>query len=403
MKKKKILFIHHSGYLGGAGLSLYNIIKSIDREKFLITVLMPEYPCELRNMLEGFCEIITSTTSPKIFGHYSGGISNPFSLKSIVGLLNIVLDKRNIQKYIYSVNPELIIVNSMTLFWIGKIAHKMNIPIYCFHRETYLKGVLGFPSKIIKHGLSKWFQKIIFISKFDLIETGKTKADKMIIYDKVDFHIYDKISLKESREILGLEPDKTYILYLGGISKLKGSHIITKIMHKLPENIVLLFLGQNHIVSESQYYDSLPPRLKLKYKLHIGIEYKTMNPIFKYHIEKQIIFCPSTSHPEIYYKASDLVVFPSTKPHQSRPIYEAGVAKIPIIVSDFKQTAEFALNHFNVLTFKNNNSNSLLNAVNYLIKGSDSQREILVINNFEQTNKNHNMESLKNEISQLLG
>jgi glycosyltransferase involved in cell wall biosynthesis len=53
-----------------------------------------------------------------------------------------------------------------------------------------------------------------------------------------------------------------------------------------------------------------------------------------------------------------LLVFPATKPHQARPIFEAGLSKIPVIASEFPNIKEF-MNDELGFTFQNKNSSDL--------------------------------------------
>ena len=122
---RKMLLIHHCGAIGGAGLSLLHIIRAIDKTKYRIIVLCPEFPAEMINLLHNEeCEVIGSKTSPKIFAHYNGGILHALSIKTIKNGIEILRDKKHIIQYIKEINPDIVAVNSMTLFWIGRLAKK---------------------------------------------------------------------------------------------------------------------------------------------------------------------------------------------------------------------------------------------------------------------------------------
>lgn len=57
--------------------------------------------------------------------------------------------------------------------------------------------------------------------------------------------------------------------------------------------------------------------------------------------------------------ASDIAVFPVEDAHQARPIYEEGLHKSTIIISDFPNYNEFLKHKFNGLVFKNGNASIL--------------------------------------------
>jgi len=144
---KKLSIIHQSGAIGGACISLLHIIRAIDRTKYNITVLCPYYPNEMIKLLQKEeCQVVSSTTSPKIFAHYNGGIPYAVSLKTIKNILAIIRDKKQVEHYIREVDPDIVAVNSMTLFWIGKIAKIMNkytvwfLPLPLFKSSFYEKS-----------------------------------------------------------------------------------------------------------------------------------------------------------------------------------------------------------------------------------------------------------------------
>lgn len=394
-----LLLIHHSGGTGGAGVSLLHIIRKIDKSKFKVFLLCPEYPTNLIKLISNEdCQVISSNTSPKIFAHYNGGISCGISLKALVNIYLIIKDKKNIENYINEINPDIIAVNSMTLFWIGKISKKLNKKTVCFHRETYQKGLFGIRSKIIKCGLSKWFDKVAFISLNDFNETGNIRAERKLIYDRVDLKSFNKIEKKEAKEILGLDKNKKYILYLGGISELKGSDVIMKAMKYIEDdNTTLLFIDDIDHIQRPSLGQFTKLKDKFKYIFKKDIYMKTLDIYFKSKLQNTVLFMQRTNNPELYYKASDVVVFPSTKAHQSRPIYEAGIAKIPVLITEFKQTKEFALNEVTAITFKNKNSYDLANKIKRILQGKYDLNTI-VANNYRQVITNHDLETLSNDL-----
>lgn len=381
---KKILIIHHCGQVGGAGVSLLHIIKSLDKKIYDIHVICPDEPNNMINLLsKEECKIITIKKSIKIFAHYNGGIENTFSIKSIKNIIGILLNKRDLKEYIKKINPDIVIVNSMTLCWCGKIIKSLNKKAICFHRETYQKGKFNLSTKYIKYCLNKWFDTVIFISKYDHDNTPKKKGKKYVVYDKVEVDKYLKYNKKKSREILGFSNNFKYILYLGGFDKLKGAHIIIKSLKYLKkDNIKLVFIGDNNLNKNIDIYKK-----------------KILKNVIKYNLNDKVIFMSKTNNPEVFYKACDLVVFPSTKPHQARPIYEAGISKIPIIITDFEETSEFACEGKTAITFKKNNVKQLSKKIEMVLENKINL-ELLINNNYQNSIKNHNINDLKilNEI-----
>lgn len=398
---KKILIFNHAGSIGGAGVSLIHIMRAIDKKKYEVTVVCPNHTDELKVLLENEgCNVLVSKTSPAIFASYNGGIKNVLSIPFFVNILRILKDKKNIENYIKEINPDIVAVNSMTLCHIGKIAKRLNKETICFHRETYLKGLFGFRNMFIKNCFSKWFDKVAFISWNDLNETGNINSIKKVIYDRVDISSFNSISNVEARNTLSFKDDVKYILYLGGINELKGSHVMTAAMSYINDKNVKLVFVTNEDIKPYTFKNCTSLRAKLRYILGNDIMKKTFNDCDWNNLSDKLIFLKETDNPQLYFKACDVVVFPSTLPHQARPLYEAGISKIPMIITDFEQTKEFAQNGLTAITFENGNSVDLANKIKSVLSGN-IDTDFLISNNYNQSQKNHSLDDLSVEINDL--
>lgn len=391
---RKILVFHHFGGIGGAGLSLLHILSAIDYNQNDVKVVCPGVPNDMVKAISLLnIEVIETNGTPKIFAHYNGGIKHFLSIRTFLNFWDIIKDYKKVKNIIENQSPDLVVVNSMTLFWIGAITKAKGLNAVCFHRESFQKGIFGFRSWIIKRGLSKYFKKVAFISKFDMEQAEDISSEKVLIYDKVNSSSYKDIEKKYAQNLIGLDSSFKYILYLGGFSKLKGSHIVVECMRFFKnKDIKLLFVrSEKAQVSKNS----------LKNLIFRDNHLKIMKIIKKYNLNNKIIFLDTINTPEIYYKASDVVTFPSTKAHQARPIYEAGFAEIPIVITDFDETKEFAINYHNALTFTNNNSKSLYEKIDICL--SDSQlRQKLISNNLDKSKNYHDLSLMKNEIELLI-
>lgn len=392
--KNKMLVFHQSGAIGGAGLSLLHIVDNIELEKYDISVVCPNKPHDMVDELsKRNITVIPTESTPVIFPHYNGGIKHFFSIRTIMNLLQINRDKKNVKHIIKEVNPDVVVVNSMTMFFIGKYAKAMGKKTVCFHRETYQKGMFGFRTSCIKKGLSKYFDKVVFISQFDCAVTVPCNAQKHVIYDKVDMSLYQYEH--NLRETYGIKEDEKTVLYLGGISKLKGAHILLSAMnHIQSDRVRLLFVGnisKEQLDSPMTVKEFLLGKGRVESRSMIKMAYKEVKA------KDKVTILPTTFEPEKYFSIADFVVFPSTMAHQARPIYEAGAAKVPIIVSDYIETTEFAQNDRNVLTFSPGNVKELAMKIDCLIGDEDKCKQ-LTDANYKMTLENHNLEDMKAEL-----
>ena len=198
---KRVIVFHHFGGVGGAGKSLIDILLSIDSSVYDVTVVCPSVPSDMVTLIKSYnIKVIETVETPINFAHYNGGIHSLLSVRTLLNLLKLLLDMPKVEKIICELNPEIVIVNSMTLFHIGKIAQNREIKTICFHRETYIKGLIGARSAFIKRCLSNYFNKVVFISQYDLNQSSSVVTDKTVVYDKVHHEIFDNLDIGECKE-----------------------------------------------------------------------------------------------------------------------------------------------------------------------------------------------------------
>jgi len=99
MQKKKLLFFHHYGLIGGAGLSGAQVLAAIPQDLYDITVCcstatgtqMLDY---YRNM---GLRVIDGGTTPWGYTHYSGAETLLLSRRAIKMLLPVLRDRKNVR------------------------------------------------------------------------------------------------------------------------------------------------------------------------------------------------------------------------------------------------------------------------------------------------------------------
>ena len=114
MAREKILLIHHSGLLGGAGLSLYNTWIELNK-KYDVCCYVPDNPPELKYFLQN------KGLKPKFFNYrlgkitfYSGG-NGPTNLQFWYHFFRIFFHKDKWKLILDKEKPDLVVVNSMVL------------------------------------------------------------------------------------------------------------------------------------------------------------------------------------------------------------------------------------------------------------------------------------------------
>ena len=319
---KKLLFIHHSGDVGGAGQSLIRTIGEASAD-FDVKAVVPG-GSEVAKMLEaGGFTVIPYSGAPGTIEYYSGG-------PRFMGrtYLKRVLRRRPFLRTVLGIlkeeKPDGVILNSLTLSWLAPVLRGKGVPCGVFVRETFPEN--GRRSMLRKYRrLLGSAEGVYFISLFDKEFWKITETDSYVIRNSVPESFFGPLEKNEARKVLGLgggDPSVFSVLYLGGASRLKGIEVISKAAGLLPENVEILAAGDSRDLMQPFFEGS---RAKVVY---LGL-LKDVKPA---------------------YRAADAVALPITAPHQARPIFEAGAASCPVVVSDFPEIAEYIEDRVNGLT-----------------------------------------------------
>lgn len=396
MNNEKILIFHHSNVIGGAGISLIDILLSINKNLYDITVYIPRGKKDLYDEIKKLnITIKFFQFEIPIIEHFSGLFHFILSPRSIINIFSILRSRINILNIIKIENPSILILNSMTLSYIGYFLKNIKIKKICFHRETFIKGFLGFRTTIIKYFLSNYFNVLVFISKFDFQKVSTLKTEKYLIYDKVHLDKFTGNFKTSNKDFI--------ILFTGGMQRIKGALVILRALTILPKTIKLLFIQYDLNLSD---FSKIPLLIsfkeRIKYLFSIGYNYKIFKFIKRKNLSSRIILLGSQSNMSKFFNQSDVVVFPSTSPHQARPLYEAGAAKKPILITKSENIKEFFINGQNGYWFNNKDYKTLAKQI--LILSTDSKlRYKLGENNYSLTLKNHDFRTLSYEMSKILG
>ncbi len=347
-------------------MSLYSIVEMLS-SNHEVTVYCPTSPPDMYNFFLEKGIKVKKISNIGMLSVYSGG-PHTYQRTFWKGLLGIVMTKSMIKKIIQKEKPDLVAVNSIVLSWIGRILMKEGVKSICFVRETIRKS----PWTIrVKQLLNNTFHGVVYISDFDKRQFGCQKPLTEIVRDCVKLSDYNlSLSRDEACRNLGLDPTKFNVLFVGGISKLKGWNIIKHAMNQLNEDINLLIAGNT--------------------------DTRERFPSNRFH------FLGVRKDMPIIYRASDVLVFPSIAPHQARPVFEAGIMHLPAVISNFKQTSEHIIHMKNGLTFKARSSSDLAEKIKTLYT-NDNLRKKLGESNFSFASEFHEFETNKKVLLNFFG
>lgn len=369
MKKTKILIINHAGNLGGSSISFLDLISMLQTDFDLIAGIPVNSEQLQKELTIRKCTFITFDHIP-VFSYHSGGL--PFLTPTLISQLFNINARKKFAKEITRINPDIVFFNSMVMSLSAKFIPN-SIKKIVYVRETFKYKVLD---NIFKNVFNKYFQEVIFISKFDMQYCRNLKISKHVVTD-VDSNFVETLDFSDKRK------KRNEILFLGGFDPIKGIDVLLKSLDYLDDlNIKVIIAGNTNYKLLKNYGLISYFDIKKTY-----FNYVVKHYLMKYENIISIVgFIPNNS---TYFDSAKLLVFPSKFQHQSRPAFEAGYRRIPIILTDFDATNLEYINEINSLTFKKNDSKQLSEKIKILFN-DDKLVDKIVENNFINATENHN-------------
>ncbi len=395
--KKKIMIIHHSGSIGGAGVSVYNTIMSL-KDDYEIVIYCPSSPKDFSNYLKEKDINVKTYDYPIGSIHYYSGGAKIFSPSFIKGILNIFRHRGKLEYILKSEKPDLVISNSKILAWTGVIFRKNNQKSICYVRETRRKGFINVWNNIQRSLLDK-FTGVIFISRYDQEMESLRKTKSKVVPNFIDINSYKpSMNRSEACRHFGLDSDSFNILFVGGMLRIKGFDTAVKSLKYLKDmNVKLIVAGDSEFFYklDRNIYTKFYNFLKRKYENSIKKE------ILENNLQKDIIKIGVQKNMSDVYVLADVLIFPATVPHQARPVFEAGAMKIPVVMPDFENTLEYVSNGDNGLVFRRKDPRSLADGIKTLIKDKE-YRTLLGERNYIHTLKQHTKETSEKLLKEMI-
>ncbi len=370
--KQRILYIHHSGAIGGAPRSLL----------FLMDTVRNYFPVELVCLSKGPVESLFKAKEfhPKYWNGihlFHGSTVAEWSLlrwlKQMFWLLPSIYQAR---KMLLANPSDLIHVNSSCIVpviiatWLEPKKRK----VICHIREPILPGFQG---AMLRFAVQK-VDSIIAISKFDAQSVGhSSKAN--IVYNSYPDVIFDKL---DKRNLSRLSKERS-LLFAARVTKSNGVDVLLEALSKLDLNslgLTIQILGFRIEHNASEYERAV--RLKLS--------------------EITGVVClDQVSNVTDYYSQCDGVIIPFLEPHSSRTQIEAMAFGKPMIASNIPSINEVSRNQVDSFLVEPGNANDLANAIQLFATLEDSKLLEMGNASFVQGKKFFDLENNNNQILEI--
>lgn len=393
----KILIIHHSGLIGGAGVSLLNIVDLLAPGNEL-TVAVSSDPVDIQLQLDSMkdnhgIKVVGYGRRIGALTYYSGG-DNFFSARFLYRGMLIFHQWNYWNMLVKEIDPDIVMVNSVILSWMSQLKEIRKRKSICFVRETIKGNLTSLPNKIIRNNLTH-FDAVTFLTEYDRVSWKFPESQSKVIRDFIDPDTFDQsISRATATRVFGLRDNSFHLLYVGGVSSMKGFDLAVKAVLQCKSDVELIVAGV-----------SFEDRRKMG-----GGHLNEYEQEIKDYIEKNdhnncIHLVGRQMNMSYCYAAADAVVFPMRSPHQARPAFEAGWYSLPIIIADFDNIQENVKNGENGVLFQPDDLEELAIRIDYLATNPTESKR-LGLSNQEHTlaynNKDANNKILQNLISEML-
>lgn len=327
----RIMFIHHSGAAGGAGVSLANNVALLS-ENNEVTVYISSEPRFIAELLHSNCPKAKVVEYGRRIGAltcYSGGDS-VLSKRFLYRMLLIGKQFDYWNSVIQKEAPDVIILNSMILSWMSCLPALRSRKSILFVRETMQGLPKRWINKIIR-GLLDKFSTVVFLCEYDRTMWRLPTAKAEVIHNSISkTQLRSGVSREDARRKWNLPHDSFIVLYVGGVNEMKGFDLAVQAVLNAGEDCHLIAAG-NHF-ADAMHTASVAAKAYVE---------KWQNYVAEHDRKKQIHMLGRQSDMADLYAACDVLLFPMRSPHQARPVFEAGYYHKPVVITDFENIAEF--------------------------------------------------------------
>lgn len=363
--KTKILYIHHGTGIGGAPISLLNLVKQLNPDKFCVKIAV----IKDSNVVEMFRKKGIETeviSAPNYwFVHGETGIIKWYQFfRYIKVFIQWHRTSKAIgKKYLSAQDCDIIHLNSHVLTSWASAGHNLGFKVVMHNRESIAKGYLGIRHFILRHLIERNCDAVISISKDSKRRLG-LKMNSHVIYNFVTIPPSFHPCMIES----GI-PRK--ILHLGGQARIKGFETVVACLPYLDPNIRVQFAG---------YYGKLG-KVKtvkgwIKHWVKLTVFGNTYRPLRKMYEASNAEVLGLLNDPLPVIDACDILITPFKVEHFSRPAIEAFAYGKPVIGSNVEGMDEIIDHGVNGLLVEKDNPKALAQAINYLCANPDIARKM---------------------------
>ena len=325
----RILFVHHRSELGGAPTSLSYLISSLDRERYEPHVYTPRGPAA--ELFRGAGAIV-HTGPVSTFTHiwasvYRGRRWLLFARELALLPLHLATLGRTMRAQRF----DLVHLNDSPLVAAAFVAHRHRVPIVWHLRSALPGGGKDLRSRLVRTVIRRLADEAIAIND-DVAASFDVGAK--VVPNAVDLARFGPTPTDAAKEQLGIDPSRPVISFFGFIYPSKG---FREFIHATREIRDGGFDAQALIVGGAvrgeAFFRTALGRLLQAVGLVRNYELEAKELVRELGLEEWVRFIQFTPNTADIYRASDIVVAPSTGPELGRPVIEAAASGVPVVAA----------------------------------------------------------------------
>jgi glycosyltransferase involved in cell wall biosynthesis len=325
----KILFVHHRRELGGAPTSLSYVIQNLDRTRFEPHVYCPPGPAA-----DVFAQAgaVVHTGPMATFTHiwasvYSGRRWLLFARELAMLGGHLAAFRRLLQHESFDV----VHLNDSPLLPAALLARLARIPIVWHLRSSLPEHDTGTRAQFVRTVIRRWSSASIAINDDVAASFGSVTN---VIANAVDLERFSPGDADGARMRLGLDPQRPVVAFFGFLYPSKGfRQFIQAAALVRRAEIEATYLIVGGAVRGDAFFRRPLGRLLERLDLARNYEREARELVQGSHLDHSVRFVPFTSETADIYRASDLVVAPSTGPELGRPVLEGAASGVPVVAS----------------------------------------------------------------------
>ena len=334
----RILYLVHSGGMGGALLSLRYLLERLDRTRYEpVAACIHDVPEVMETLRAAGVETLHAP-GISVLPHTTGGwdplLSPLGAARAARAARAFGPSARATEELIRRVRPDLVHLNSLVLAPSAVGARRAGARLVWHVRESVHPGHLGVRRGWLSRAMRTLPDEAVFISEDDRQRLTGGRSG-VVIPNFVDHARFDRgVDGGAVRAELRIPADAPVVLFFGGWAALKGAHVLLPALaaarRRLP-GLHALVAGAEAPWSTRAVARAARAVLPL---VGSGTERQRFMRAYREHgMEGWVHLLPFRSDPERLLAASTVVAFPSTQPHSARPVIEAGAMARPVVGS----------------------------------------------------------------------